>query len=72
MLFLLAIEPLHKMFQHAQDLGALSTLHKGCVRFRVSLYADDTVVFINPMTQEFTTTKQIMQIFGDQMSTNQP
>jgi hypothetical protein len=65
MLFLLDIEPLHKMLQHAQNLGALNTLHKTCARFRVSLYADDATIFINPTAQELNTTKPILLIFGD-------
>jgi hypothetical protein len=47
MLFLLAIEPLHLLFQKAQQLGALSKL-QGCkATFRMSMYANDVVVFVN-------------------------
>lgn len=65
MLFLLAIEPLHKMFQHAQKIGMLKQLHKCCNNFRISLYADDAVVFIQPQELEFLATKLILQTFGD-------
>jgi hypothetical protein len=41
MLFLLAMEPLHRLFQKAQQLGLLENLNKACDTFRVSLYADD-------------------------------
>lgn len=47
-LFLLALEPLHRLFKLAQELGGLERLSKGCEAFRVSLYADDAAVFIQP------------------------
>jgi hypothetical protein len=48
MLFLLAIEYPHMLFQHAQNIGELSFLHENCKRFKLPLYADDAAVFINP------------------------
>jgi hypothetical protein len=48
MLFLLAMEPLHKLFHYAQNTGALSYLHPNCAGFRMSLYVDDAAVFISP------------------------
>jgi hypothetical protein len=41
MLFLLVMEPLHRLFKKAQDLGLLDNLSSSCVTFRMSLYADD-------------------------------
>jgi hypothetical protein len=64
MLFLLAMEPLHRLFQEAQSVGALQQFHKHSSRFRVSLYADDAAVFIKPTSQDFETTKFILEIFG--------
>jgi hypothetical protein len=46
--FLLAMEPLHIIFKKAQDWGLLKELSPCCDTFRVSLYADDVVVFIRP------------------------
>jgi hypothetical protein len=64
MLFLLAMEPLYLLFQYAQSMGALSFLHGSCAHFRVSLYADDAAVFINPSSQDLYTTMLILRIFG--------
>jgi hypothetical protein len=47
MLFLLAMELLHLLFQRAQQLGVLNPLQGCCTKFRMSMYADDAAVFIN-------------------------
>jgi hypothetical protein len=65
MLFLLAMEPLHMLFHHAQSSGTLSFLHQNCANFRMSLYADDAAVSIHPTARDLATTKHILQIFGD-------
>jgi hypothetical protein len=49
LIFLLAMEPLHLLFRYAYNSGALSFLHDNCASFRISLYADDTAVFIKPL-----------------------
>jgi hypothetical protein len=48
MLFLLAMEPLSRLFKKAQRMGLLSSLAKSCDSFRVSLYVDATALFIKP------------------------
>lgn len=65
MLFLLAMEPLHKMFQLAQDMFMIKKLHGCCNNFRMSLYADDAAVFIHPEKEELEATKFILQKFGE-------
>jgi hypothetical protein len=52
MLFLLAMEPLHMLFKKAQDVGLLQKLSPLCDTFRVSLYADDAALFLNPDKKE--------------------
>jgi hypothetical protein len=42
------MEPLHRLFKKAQEIGLLHKLSKGCDAFRMLLYADDVAVFINP------------------------
>jgi hypothetical protein len=64
MLFLLAMEPLHKLFWYAQNSG-VGHLHNNCSNFRMSLYADAAAVFINPTMQDIMVTKHILQIFGE-------
>jgi hypothetical protein len=46
MLFLLAMEPQHRLFKRAWELGMLTKIGKRCEAFRISLYADDATVFI--------------------------
>jgi hypothetical protein len=65
MIFLLAMEPLHMLFQYAHNTGMLSYLHANCATFRMSLYADDAVVFINPTANDLLATKHILQLFGE-------
>jgi hypothetical protein len=64
MLFLLAMEPLHRLFQRAQQDGLISSLSRGCDSFRASLYADDASVFIKPTEQEVQVTDCIIEIFA--------
>jgi hypothetical protein len=64
MLFLLAMESLHKLFRKAQSLGVLSSLSKSCDMFRMSLYADDVALFLNPTSQDLSITIAILDIFG--------
>jgi hypothetical protein len=65
MLFLLAMEPLHLLFQWAQQLGVLNPLQGCCTKFRMSMYADDAAVFINPTPQDLRATRHILKIFGE-------
>ncbi|KAK1668638.1 hypothetical protein QYE76_056797 [Lolium multiflorum] len=48
LLFILAIEPLHRLFDIATVAGLLSPLRGRKARLRCSLYADDAAVFLNP------------------------
>jgi hypothetical protein len=64
MIFLLAMEPLHKLFQKTQHMGQLQRLSKGCDRFRASLYADDAALFIKPIASEVLVTENILEIFA--------
>lgn len=48
MLFILAMEPLQRLLQLATDDGMLSPINHRAAVLRVSLYADDAAVFVNP------------------------
>jgi hypothetical protein len=48
MIFLMAMEPLHRLFKKAQCSGLLDRVSKSCEKIRVSLYADVVAVFIKP------------------------
>jgi hypothetical protein len=65
MLFLLAIEPLHRLFGKAQSLNLLGSLTRSCDTFRMSLYADDVVVFIKPSEYELIITNLILKTFAE-------
>jgi hypothetical protein len=55
LLFILAIDPLNRLWQIATDRGLLSPLNGRTARFRISIYADDVVVFLRPTTNDVTT-----------------
>jgi hypothetical protein len=61
MLFLLAMEPLHRLFQKVQDLQLLDKLTKSCEAFRMSFYADHGALFIRPSEKEFLITIHILK-----------
>jgi hypothetical protein len=63
MLFLLVMEPLHRLFKKAQEQKLLDKVGKGCQDFRLSLYVDVAVVFIKPTTRDWQVTNAILQLF---------
>jgi hypothetical protein len=63
MLFLLAMEPLHKLFARAQQTQLLDKLSKGCDRFRVSLYVNDVALFIRHCAKKIVVTEHILEMF---------
>jgi hypothetical protein len=72
MLFLLAMVPLHMLFKKAQDVGLLQKLSPLCDTFRVSLYADDVALFLNPDKKEMRVMEHMLKLFADAsgLSTN--
>jgi hypothetical protein len=64
LLFILAMEPLHRLFQKALQMGLLSKLAMSCDRFKMSLYGDDAAVFIKPAEQDLQGTIEIMDMFA--------
>jgi hypothetical protein len=64
MLFILAMEPLQRMFDVVAVDGLLSPLMSKPVALKVSLYADDADVFIKPMKEDDHVVAQILVIFG--------
>jgi hypothetical protein len=64
MLFLLAMEPQHRLFKRARELGMLTKIGKRCEAFRISLYADDATVFIWPTKHGLSVTNHILVIFA--------
>ena len=65
MLFILTMEPLQRLFQQATQRGLLEPLASRGMRQRLSIFADDVVVFIKPKPGELEAAKCIFEIFGE-------
>lgn len=65
LLFIIAIDPLHRLLEQATTEGILKPLPGSLARLRVSLYADDAIVFANPKRQEIDTLLELLRLFGD-------
>jgi hypothetical protein len=64
MLFILAMDPLQRMLDLAIKHGIISPLPISAARWRITMYADDAAIFINPSKDDLETLKEILQIFG--------
>jgi hypothetical protein len=65
LLFNLSIDPLHRILHVATEKGLLSELYGRAARFRVSMYADDAILFIKPTSQDADNLKRILTHFGE-------
>jgi hypothetical protein len=64
-LFILAIESLQFILEKATEEGLLTPLCDSIARLRLYLYADDVVVFINPIREDVDVLMEIMHKFGE-------
>jgi hypothetical protein len=64
LLFMLTMEALNALFRHVNCAGLLSPLRSQAIRHRVSLYANDLVVYISPSEHNFRLTTSILEIFA--------
>jgi hypothetical protein len=55
MMFILAMEPLHRLLELAHLIGLPSPINKTMAQLRISMYADDVAVFVNPAKEEVQT-----------------
>jgi hypothetical protein len=60
----LAIDPLQWLLQLATEKGLLHKLNGRATRFRVSMYEDDTVIFLKPSVDDASNIKNILLSFG--------
>ena len=65
MLFILAMEPLHNMFQLAASRALLTPLARAGMQQQLSLFADDVMLFIKPIEADLCTSPWILQCFGE-------
>lgn len=52
MLFILVMDVLNSLFTKAGEVGLLQPLARGKIKQRISLYADDVALFIQPIDEE--------------------
>jgi hypothetical protein len=64
MLFILAIDPLQHILHLATQRGILSPILSRTPRCRISLYADDADIFVNPVKEELQAIAAILDCFG--------
>jgi hypothetical protein len=64
MLFILALEPLQHLLVLEEEVSNLSPIHTSMTKIRISLYADDAAIFVNPVKEEIDSIKEVFQAFG--------
>jgi hypothetical protein len=64
LLFVLAMEGLNSFFKMAKAKGIFSSLQAPAVWHRLSLYADDLVLFLAPTTQDIMLVKAVLEAFA--------
>lgn len=64
-LFIIAMDVLHRMLAKASRDGVLRPMAPREVKFQCSLYANDVILFIRPTIQEALAVKEILRVFGE-------
>lgn len=64
LLFILAMEPLPRLFELATDAGALSPITDARATLRVSLFPDDAMLFLSLASDQLATVKEILEGFS--------
>lgn len=65
LLFIIAMDILHRLFQKATNDGVLRQMEPAAIKFQCSLYADNVILFFRPTMQEASVVKRILHIFGE-------
>ena len=65
MLFILAMEPLQLLLALEEASSNLSPIQTNMAKIRISLYADDAAIFVNPVKEEIDVIKEVLVAFGD-------
>lgn len=65
MLFILVMDILGHLVIKAKEEGLLLPLSSRPLRHRISIFADDVVLFICPEASDIEVTLDILQLFGD-------
>jgi hypothetical protein len=64
MLFILVMDILARLVQKASEDGFLQPLSSRRLRHRISLYADDTVLFLKPDASDISLVIELLSLFG--------
>jgi hypothetical protein len=64
MLFILAIDPLHRLIELAASRGLVHPILPRAASLRCSLYADNAAIFANPDRTELHHITQVLNLFG--------
>jgi hypothetical protein len=64
MLFNIAIDPLQRILHLATTHGILIPIRSRTPNFRISLYADNAGIFVNPIKEEIHAISTILDCFG--------
>ncbi|EHK62697.1 hypothetical protein M3S_J81, partial [Sorghum bicolor] len=64
LLFVLAIDPLVNLLECATQEGLLTPLRGHHAQLRVSLYADDAAIFLEPSSQDVINLRSLLELFG--------
>ena len=65
MLFILTMEPLQRLFEVAVDRGILAPLATRGMKQRLSIYADDVVLFVKPRLVDLEACRAILALCGE-------
>ena len=64
LLFILAMEPFHRLLELATTSGRLTPIAHMCAKLRISMYADDATIFLNPVKEEVKELASLLATFG--------
>lgn len=65
LLFILAIDPIHRLLKAAEEELHITLMPGREIKFRVSLYANDAIIFANPSREEIDYLMDMLESFGD-------
>lgn len=65
MLFILAMDVLSSLFAKVEELRLLEPLAHRHIGHRLSIYADDVVLFSTPRQEDLSLVKAVLQKFGN-------
>jgi hypothetical protein len=64
MLFILAMDPLHKMLDMATQQGLLTPIGANPIKFQTNSYVDDAMLFLRPIAADVTNLQHLLHQFG--------